>query len=96
MSNLSLLVSLKLRKNQLTTVVPEVFSLESLSLLDLTGNAIRELPEDNLGAAITLKALLLSGMYIVRSKVMKIREAGLVCMLFVLRSQHSRTHPDFQ
>lgn len=61
MSNLSLLVSLKLRKNQLTAVPPEVFSLESLSLLDLTGNAIRELPEDNLGAAIALKGLLLSG-----------------------------------
>lgn len=71
MSNLSLLVSLKLRKNQLTTVVPEVFSLESLSLLDLTGNAIRELPEDNLGAAIALKGLLLSGTF---------RGKGLTCM----------------
>eukprot|EP00903_Cladosiphon_okamuranus_P012061 g11323.t1 len=60
-SNLSLLVSLKLRKNKLKAVAPEVFSLESLSLLDLTGNAIRELPEDDLGEAIALKGLLLSG-----------------------------------
>lgn len=64
MSNLSLLVSLKLRKNRLTAVAPEIFSLESLSLLDLTGNSIRELPEDNLGAAIALKGLLLSGTYV--------------------------------
>lgn len=61
MSNLSLLVSLKLRKNQLTAVPPEVFSLECLSLLDLTGNAIRELPEDELGSATALQSLLLSG-----------------------------------
>ncbi|CAM9802604.1 unnamed protein product, partial [Pylaiella littoralis] len=60
-SNLSLLVSLKLRKNQLTAVPPEVFSLECLSLLDLTGNAIRELPEDELGSATALQSLLLSG-----------------------------------
>eukprot|EP00752_Nemacystus_decipiens_P004155 g3802.t1 len=60
-SNLSVLVSLKMRKNRLTVVAPEVFSLESLSLLDLTGNVIREVPEDSLGAAIALKGLLLSG-----------------------------------
>ncbi|CAM9741841.1 unnamed protein product, partial [Hapterophycus canaliculatus] len=60
-SNLSLLVSLKLRKNLLTSVPTELFSLESLSLLDLTGNALRELPEDQLGAAVALKGLLLSG-----------------------------------
>lgn len=56
-----MLVSLKLRNNQLTGVPPEVFSLEYLSLLDLTGNAIRELPEFQFGAAIALKGLLLSG-----------------------------------
>lgn len=67
-SNLSLLVSLKLRKNQLTAVTPEVFLLESLSLLDLTGNAIRELPEDSLGAAIALKGLLLSGAFRQRNR----------------------------
>ena len=61
-SSLTLLVSLKLRKNQLTAVPPEVFSLELLSLLDLTGNAIRELPEERLGAAVALKSLLLAGM----------------------------------
>ncbi|CAN0069149.1 unnamed protein product, partial [Ectocarpus sp. 8 AP-2014] len=60
-SNLSVLVSLKLRKNRLSAVPPELFSLESLSLLDLTGNAIRELPEEGLGAAVALKGLLLSG-----------------------------------
>ena len=62
MSKLSVLVSLKLRKNRLTAVPPEVFSLEYLSLLDLTGNAIRELPEFQAGAAVALKGLLLSGM----------------------------------
>ncbi|CAN0443423.1 unnamed protein product, partial [Ectocarpus sp. 12 AP-2014] len=60
-SNLSVLVSLKLRKNRLSAVPPELFSLESLSLLDLTGNAIRELPEKGLCAAVALKGLLLSG-----------------------------------
>ncbi|CAM9618925.1 unnamed protein product [Scytosiphon promiscuus] len=60
-SNLALLVSLKLRKNLLSAVPPELFSLESLSLLDLTGNAIRELPEYELGSAAALKGLLLSG-----------------------------------
>lgn len=60
-SNLSVLLTLKMRKNQLTSVPSEVFLLESLSLLDLTGNAIRELPEEQLGAAIVLKGLLLSG-----------------------------------
>ncbi|CAB1109033.1 unnamed protein product [Ectocarpus sp. CCAP 1310/34] len=60
-SNLSVLVSLKLRKNRLSAVPPELFSLESLSLLDLTGNAIRELPEEGLCAAVALKGLLLSG-----------------------------------
>lgn len=58
--SLSLLVSLKLRKNQLTSVPPEVFSLEALSLLDLTGNVIAELPEA-LSTAVALKSLLLSG-----------------------------------
>lgn len=76
MSSLSLLVSLKLRKNQLTAVAPEVFSLESLSLLDLTGNAIRELPGDSLGAAIALKGLLLSGAYRRRSQFTTL----LVCL----------------
>lgn len=52
-----------MRKNQLTSVPPEVFLIESLSLLDLTGNAIRELPEEQLGAAIVLKGLLLSGAF---------------------------------
>lgn len=65
MSSLTLLVSLKLRKNRLTAVPPEVFSLESLSLLDLTGNAIRELPEEKLGATVALKSLLLSGISLV-------------------------------
>ncbi|CAM9648726.1 unnamed protein product [Ectocarpus sp. 13 AM-2016] len=60
-SNLSVLVSLKLRKNRLSAVPPELFSLESLSLLDLTGNAIRELPEEGLCEAVALKGLLLSG-----------------------------------
>ena len=62
---MTLLVSLKLRMNQLTTVPPEVFSLESLSLLDLTGNAIRELPEERLGEAVALKSLLLAGIVLV-------------------------------
>lgn len=63
-SNLSVLVSLKLRKNRLSAVPPELFSLESLSLLDLTGNAIRELPEEGLGSAVALKGLLLSGEFV--------------------------------
>lgn len=60
-SNLSLLVSLKIRKNNLTSVPAEVFLLETMTLLDLTGNAIRELPDEQLGAAVVLKSLLLSG-----------------------------------
>lgn len=39
---------------------PEVFRLENLSLLDLTGNVIQELP-DELGEAVTLHILMLSG-----------------------------------
>ena len=60
-SNLAVLLSLKMRKNQLISVPPEVFLIETLTLLDLTGNAIRELPEEQLGAAVVLKGLLLSG-----------------------------------
>lgn len=55
-----MLVSLKLRKNALMSVPAALFTLKSLSLLDLTGNAIRELPEE-LGAALAIKVLLLSG-----------------------------------
>lgn len=59
-SGLSMLVSLKMRKNSLTAVPAALFGLESLALLDLSGNAIRELPEE-LGAAVAMKVLLLSG-----------------------------------